>query len=181
VCTGHVTRTPHLLLRPLREADLAPLWEIHGDADAMRYTWCPATPEESARDLWAHEAQREKTGYAAWVAVLESEDRVIGWGGLFDDPFDPCWGPEVGYFLHHACWGRGFATEIVMAALAHGFDDVGLQTIGAFAKPANAASIRVLAKCGFSLLRYEPRLGRNHYVVHARRGGGRIPTVPRSR
>ena len=31
--------------------------------------------------------------------------------------------------------------------------------------PDNIASIRVLEKCGFAFLRYEPSLGRNHYEI----------------
>lgn len=160
-------RTERLLLRPLEDADLAPLWEIHGDAKAMQYTWCPATAEESERDLREHEAQREKLGYAAWVAVLEAEARVVGWGGLLVDPFDSGWGPEVGYFLHRDVWGQGLATEIVRAALTHGFDEIGLPCIGAFVKPKNKASIRVLVKCGFALAKFEPSLDRDRYEIRA--------------
>jgi len=38
-------------------------------------------------------------------------------------------------------------------------------TIGAFAKPENHASIRVLEQCGFKFLRYESALERNHHEV----------------
>jgi RimJ/RimL family protein N-acetyltransferase len=32
-------------------------------------------------------------------------------------------------------------------------------------RPENQASIRVLEKCGFTFVRYEPALERNHYQV----------------
>jgi RimJ/RimL family protein N-acetyltransferase len=35
----------------------------------------------------------------------------------------------------------------------------------AFARPDNQASLRVLAKCGFRFIRYEPTLQRNRYEV----------------
>jgi RimJ/RimL family protein N-acetyltransferase len=53
----------------------------------------------------------------------------------------------------------------VRAALAHGFEALGLPAIGAFARPDNAASIRVLEKCGLRFLRWEPALERNYYEV----------------
>ena len=71
----------------------------------------------------------------------------------------------MSYFIHQAYQGRGFATELVKCSLHHGFEALGLPQISAFAMPANEASIRVLEKCGFKLLRYEPALQRNHYEV----------------
>lgn len=97
--------------------------------------------------------------------TLRADGHVVGWGGLGVDPFAPGWGPEVSYFLHPAQLGRGLATEVVRASVAHGFATLALPAIGAFARPDNAAPIRVLEKCGFGLLGWEPALGRNHYEV----------------
>jgi RimJ/RimL family protein N-acetyltransferase len=79
------------------------------------------------------------------------------------DPNAPGWGPEVSYFIHRACAGRGCATELVRASLDVGFACLQLPVIGAFATPANVASIRVLDKCGFRFVGYAPALARNHY------------------
>ena len=157
--------TPRLQLRPFRDEDIEPLWEIQGNPEAMRFTWTAPSREESARRLRMHEALRAENGFAPWVAVLREDDRVVGWGGLGIDPFAPGWGPEVSYFFHPAHWGRGFATEVVRAAVTHGFETLSLPAIGAFARPDNLASIRVLEKCGFRLLGWEPALARNHYEI----------------
>jgi [ribosomal protein S5]-alanine N-acetyltransferase len=55
----------------------------------------------------------------------------------------------------------------VQFSLQYGFNDLQLKRIGAFAMPENEASIRVLTKCGFKFLRYEPALRRNHYELPA--------------
>ena len=157
--------TARLVLRPLCDDDVGPLYEIQGDRDAMRFTYAAPSEAECASRLRAHERLRDEHGFAPWVAVLRADDRVVGWGGLGIDPFAPGWGVEVRYFLHPAHWGRGLATELVRASLRHGFETLSLPAIGAFARPANAASIRVLEKCGFGLLGYEPALERNHYEV----------------
>jgi RimJ/RimL family protein N-acetyltransferase len=94
-----------------------------------------------------------------------SMPRCIGWGGLNVDPDAPQWGPEVGYFIHRDYQGAGFATELVNAALEYGFAELELPHIAAFARPENHTSIRVLSKCGFELLGYEPALARNHYAA----------------
>lgn len=161
--------TPRLHLRPLRDADLAPLYAIQGDREAMRFTFCARTPQESEENLRGWAAQLETHGVAPWVAVLRDDDRVVGWGGLGVDPHEPGFGIEVGYFLHRDTWGRGLATELVGASLRHAFETLGLEWVGAFVRPENAASLRVLEKCGFQLLRYVPELERNQYEV--RRAG----------
>jgi [ribosomal protein S5]-alanine N-acetyltransferase len=96
------------------------------------------------------------------------EQRVIGWGGLNIDPNATGWGTEVSYFIHPSYQGRGFATEVVRSSLRNGFRDLGLGQIGAFAMPENEASARVLKKCGFKIVRYEPALERNHYELCAK-------------
>jgi len=115
-----------------------------------------------------HAAQRAINGFAPWVVELKATSQIIGWGGLHIDPFDPGWGIEVGYFLDHAHRRQGLASELVAASLAHGFNDFGMEEIGAYARPANVASIGVLTKSGFRLVLYEPKLERNRYVISAR-------------
>jgi ribosomal-protein-alanine N-acetyltransferase len=97
--------------------------------------------------------------------VHRADGRIIGWGGLNVDANAPEWGVEVSYFLHPSYEGRGLATEIVRAALRYGFEDLALLRIRAFAKPENRASLRVLEKCGFMFVQYEPALERNHYEI----------------
>src|SRR3712207_9025606 len=44
---------------------------------------------------------------------------------------------EVGYYLGRSAWGRGVATEAGEAALRHGFETLGLDTIVAVVRPEN--------------------------------------------
>ena len=80
-------------------------------------------------------------------------------------PLAPKWGIEVSYFVSRAAAGEGYASELVRAALDCAFGELGIDRIVAFARPENAASIRVLTKCGFEFVRYEPELERNHYEI----------------
>src|SRR5262245_48697021 len=79
------------------------------------------------------------------------------------DPLAPKWGVEVSYFMHPAVAGAGYATELVRAAVHVGFEVHGFDAIAAFARAENAASIRVLTKCAFAFVCFEPELDRNHY------------------
>ena len=119
-----------------------------GDREAMRFTYSAPSRVECERRLWAHERLRRENGFAPWVAVLRAAGRVVGWGGLGVDPFEPGWGVEVSYSLHPAHWGRGLATELVRAAVAHGFETLGLPEIVAFTDPANHRSLAVMRRLG---------------------------------
>ena len=157
--------TPRLTLRAFRDDDVDPLFEIQGNHDAMRYTHAASSRQDCARRHRAYAALKSTLDFAPWTVVLRDEGRVIGWGGLSIDPFDPGWGIEVSYYFHPAYWGRGYATELVRATLQYGFDILALEAIGAFVRPENRASVRVLEKCGMTLRGYEPRLERNRYEI----------------
>jgi RimJ/RimL family protein N-acetyltransferase len=129
--------TRHLVLREYRDSDVDPIYEIQGNRDYMRFTFCAESRAACESWLRRYAQSRRVNGFAPWTIVLRSDDRVIGWGGLNIDPQAPVWGPEVSYFIHPACQGRGFASELVHRSLHHGFNDLQLQRIGAFARPEN--------------------------------------------
>jgi hypothetical protein len=62
---------------------------------------------------------------------------------------------EVGWELHRAFWGRGLATEGGRASVRYGFETVGLERIISVTMATNAASRRVMEKCG---LRFQGEL-----------------------
>ena len=75
----------------------------------------------------------------------------IGFFGPPEDAPDGVPEVEVGYGLVDEAHGWGFATEALSALLVE-TDAAGVR-VRASVEPENAASIRVLAKCGFTELR----------------------------
>ena len=57
-------------------------------------------------------------------------------------------GVEIAYAFLPDCWGKGYATEIAQALLALGFGRLPVDALAAVALDGNAASRRVLEKCG---------------------------------
>jgi RimJ/RimL family protein N-acetyltransferase len=159
--------TTRLLLRPFHDEDAQPLFEIMRDAQSMRHTYVAPSLEHCQDRLSAYEAQRATLGFAPWVVRLRATGELIGWGGLSLDPDEPEWGLEVSYALAPQAWGQGCATELVRFSVAHAFAVLSAQEVHAFAKPHNTASVRVLSKSGFALLRHEPRLQRDHFLIRA--------------
>ncbi len=82
------------------------------------------------------------------------------WGGLYEDPFDPGWGVELGYSFHPGTWGQGYATEFARTCVAWADDALKLPEVRAFAHPENTASQRVLTKAGFMAVRFIPKMNR---------------------
>jgi ribosomal-protein-alanine N-acetyltransferase len=158
-------RTSRLLLRAPEPVDAEVLFAIQGDAEAMKHTFCAPSLEATAVHLESYAARYAEDGFAPWTAVLTAEDRVVGWGGLNKDPNEPEWGVEVAYYIDRAYWGRGLASELVRESLAYAFDELGLEQVGAFAKPENVASVHVLEKCGFERVRFVPELERDEYRI----------------
>jgi ribosomal-protein-alanine N-acetyltransferase len=153
--------TARLTLRPSRLADVPQLYAFLGNAQAMRFTHADASLRACRRRIAVHERRRRSDGHAPWSALLKESGRIIGWGGLFDDPFDPGWGTELGYWLHPDAWGRGYGSELAEAAVQHADRTLMLPKLGAFARPDNLGSRRVLEKVGFRPVRYVPELERD--------------------
>ena len=92
----------------------------------------------------AHPEQRQ--WYAVWFLRLKSGE-IIGdycFKGLLADG-----SVEIGYGLEPEYWGKGYATEAVIAAVDWALKQPGVKRIEAETESENAASQRVLEKAGF--------------------------------
>lgn len=155
--------TPRLILRRPALTDVPRLFEFLGNAEAMRFTQAVASLRECRRRIAVHERRRRRDGYAPWTIITKADARIIGWGGLYDDPFDPGWGIEVGYFFDPAAWGRGYATELTSACTSLADNVLRLPEVRAFARPENVGSRRVLEKAGFEVVCFVPEMERFLY------------------
>lgn len=118
--------------------------------------WHPDYPRQDDRD--AASMFREVNEWGPRHITRTFDGLVFGSIGFFGPPApgsglssDGVPEVEIGYGLVSDARGRGVATEAVRALLAHA-DASGVR-VRASVLPDNAASIRVLAKCGFTELR----------------------------
>src|SRR5207342_2914440 len=99
-----------------------------------------------ARDRPAFDAhwRRVLTREDAMVKTIDYEGHVAG-NAL-------CWEQDgrrlVGYWLGREYWGKGLASR----ALAELVELVAARPLHAWVAPSNVASVRVLEKCGFTLV-----------------------------
>lgn len=59
---------------------------------------------------------------------------------------------DLGYRLRRAAWSKGYATEGSLALIRTGFADLGADRVFGHTMAGNAASRRVLEKCGLVLV-----------------------------
>lgn len=110
-------------------------------SDDISPTWLAQlrAAEPNTADPWVH-------GFAV---VHRASDSVIGSTG-FKGPPDAEGVVEIAYGIAPAYQGRGYATEAAAALVAFAFNRAQVKLVRAHTLPTNTASIRVLAKCGFT-------------------------------
>lgn len=122
-------------------------------AGRRRSAWHPDYPREDDRDAASMVPVAGPGPWSARHVVRAHDGLVVGSIGFFGPPADVEGAPEaeVGYGLVEEARGRGVATEALLALVA-ATDALGVR-VRASVAPENRASIRVLAKCGFTRLR----------------------------
>lgn len=152
--TAPALQTERLTLRGHTPADFDDCAAMWGDPLVTRHIGGrPSTPEETWARILRYGGLWALLGYGYWVARERTTGRFVGEAGLADfrramtPPLDGA--PEVGWALASWAHGRGFATEMVGAALAWADGHLDAPRTVCIISPGNTASIRVAQKCGF--------------------------------
>lgn len=82
-----------------------------------------------------------------WGIVFKSNNKLVGTGGYHN------WNiehrrAEIGYAISSDYWNKGIMTEALKEMLRFGFEAIALNRVEALCKVENAASEKVLLKCG---------------------------------
>jgi RimJ/RimL family protein N-acetyltransferase len=116
--------------------------EVRSEADAIRYL------EDGPIAMIA------KHGHGLYGVALAPGGELIGICGLLRrDEYEAI---DLGYAFLPEHRGRGYASEAGSAVLRIAFEELGVRTVIALVAPANAASIRVLERLGFTPSRIAP-------------------------
>jgi RimJ/RimL family protein N-acetyltransferase len=144
--------TERLLLRRWVASDRVPFAALNADPKVMEHF--PGTLTREASDTLADliSAHFVEHGFGLWAVEVVGVTPFAGFVGLsvpeFKTPFGPC--VEVGWRLATDYWGYGYATEGARAALAFGFQGLGLSEIVSFTVPGNVRSRRVMERLGMT-------------------------------
>jgi RimJ/RimL family protein N-acetyltransferase len=137
-------------LEPLSERHLDEFPALLADPDVLRFTRVPEPPPADFAQRWLdrYVAARED-GTAEAFAAVDTGGRFVGLA--LAPEIDPeAREIELGYIVHPAHRGHGFATEILRLLTRWAFDEAGALRIELVINVENAASERVAARCGYT-------------------------------
>jgi len=132
-------------LREVEDSDLDAFFEHQSDRDAAALAGVPSRQRSVFDPHW----ERIRADPAVTIRTIVDDDEVAGYVFTFISDGERV----VGYWLGRERWGRGIAT----AALHEFLEIVDERPLHATVAPANRASVRVLEKNGFRLVRQDPK------------------------
>ena len=132
-----------LVLREVEDRDLSVLFEHATDPDAIRMA-AFTSPDFDDRTAFERRWARLRSDGSTTNRIVEIDGRVVGHIASFDLEGRR----EVTYWIGREHWGRGIATR----ALQEFLQVEATRPLYAGAASDNAASIRVLTKCGFLIV-----------------------------
>jgi RimJ/RimL family protein N-acetyltransferase len=127
-------------LRPVEPADLPILFEHQRDAAGIAMAGVGGRDREAFDQHWAKILADDDSLIRTVLAGGDVAGHVLS--------FERDGRREVGYWLGRDHWGRGVATAALVAFLG----EERTRPLYAGVLPANGGSLRVLEKCGFSVL-----------------------------
>jgi aminoglycoside 6'-N-acetyltransferase len=142
--------TERLSLRQLERRDVEVISAYRSDPEVARHqSWSAPYPIEMAAAL-VGEMEARRLDLPGWTQVaveLRATGELVG-----DVAFERRDAREaaIGYTLAPAHQGHGYATEAVGAVVAHGLGPLEHAVVVAEVAPANAASVAVLLRLGFT-------------------------------
>ena len=149
-----VTETARLLLRHVDYNDLETFAALFADPEVMRFSLGRKSREETRRWIEGclEDYRVDRWGYGLWAVILKDTGRVIGFCDLtkFHD-IDGQPEVEIGYRFVRSFWGKGYATETVIAVREYAFYRLGMRRLISLIEAENAASVHVAEKIGMTL------------------------------
>jgi RimJ/RimL family protein N-acetyltransferase len=152
--THIVLTTRRLTIRKFTEDDVDNLLNLNSDSAVMRYLGRPP-PREVLRDeiIPFHLGVYQRLDrLGTWAAESADNGEFLGWFHFRPGSDGDITNIDLGYRLRRSTWNKGYATEGSRALIRMGFTDLGVQRVFAHTMTVNAASRRVMEKCGLALV-----------------------------
>ncbi|MDO9461186.1 MAG: GNAT family N-acetyltransferase [Alphaproteobacteria bacterium] len=143
-----IVHTPRLILRRLCTSDAALIQPLADNWEVSKQTVNLPFPygKQEARSFVDQALRAHEAGQEFVFAIIRRKDGMLmGLIGLVADVAPM----ETGYWLGQDYWGHGYASEALRAVLEYSRKTLCSRRLDAIVFEDNAASIRVLSKCGF--------------------------------
>ena len=146
-----IFETKRLYVRHWLQTDLHNLHRLYSDTAIMEYIRPVLTIEETRQIFNAQIDQYNVDEFHGRYVIIEKASNSFTGIFLLRKPADRI-GVEIGYAFRKQDWGKGFATEIVKAAIPYVFTSTDFSSIFAYTDEGNTNSKKVLEKSGFTYL-----------------------------
>ncbi len=155
---GYV-QTPRLLIRPLEEKDIYPLYEYRHLDEVKRYqSWDYYSLEKAAELVRRNQAFPFMGYFDCGNFAVEYNGKMIGDVFIGVNANNPQ-SVSIGYTFHPQFHHQGFAREAVSAMIEYLFKYYKKNEIDAYVMEGNVASMRLLMALGFQLISYDEKYG----------------------
>ena len=145
-----ILETKRVLLRHFQMDDIDPLYAVYCDPEVRKFI--PDAPRSY------RETQEELTYYlncpptfpqlGLWAAIDKISGQFIGRCGLLPWVIDQQKEVEVAYLIAKDYRNQGLATEVALAMVRYGFDQLNLTRLVCLIEHDNLASIKVAERIG---------------------------------
>ena len=135
--------TINIFLRDVTESDLPIFFEQQLDPEATQMAAFPARDRESFMAHWSKIMADDSNILKTILFDGQVAGNIVSWEGSGER--------EVGYWVGKEYWDKGIATQALMVFLGQ----VKARPLYAHVAKHNAASQRVLEKCGFTVIGME--------------------------
>ncbi len=144
--------TDRLLLLAVCEPDVDAAFAIHGNPETYRShpDGVARAPAESAALLDGWQREWREVGFGFWAVRLAGDSRVLGFGGLTKRTFHERSVLNTYYRFDPSVWGRGYATEMAVAARALARRLLPELPVIVRTRPDNGAAQAVATKIGLT-------------------------------
>ncbi|WP_281213620.1 GNAT family N-acetyltransferase [Shewanella insulae] len=146
--------TQRLAMRQFVPEDAEAVYRFASNPEVVRYTG--DGDEIKSLDDARHVIEKywlsgyRDPGYARYALIRKPDNELIGFCGVKYEPLlnRGQGGVDIGYRMLPEYWGRGLATEAVIACLDYARETLGIACVYAEVMVENVASSRVLEKAG---------------------------------
>ncbi|MBR5948308.1 MAG: GNAT family N-acetyltransferase [Clostridia bacterium] len=162
----YIIETERLIMRPLEERDRAEFIRMAKDESVNSTYMIPALETEALENAFfdsMREYTENESRFVYGIALKSGE--IIG---FINDCELEGTSAEIGYFIGAGHWNRGYASEALYAAIDALFS-MGYTYLKAGHFEENAASRRVMEKCGMKPIVHEENLeykGKMHHCLY---------------
>jgi RimJ/RimL family protein N-acetyltransferase len=141
-------------IRPLEKGDFDALIDMYLEPDSNKFV---APLKDKPIDLFDSflnkKIEQNNSEMGFWVAFEKGSNKLLGTVNL--NFFNPLSIYHVGCHLKKECWNKGFATELLEAAINYGTRERKLNAIHGIVEKENLTSKKLMKKLGFNFNRIE--------------------------